>query len=343
MHTVSPGASRVLKIGYKASAEQFAPRDLLEYGVLAEELGFDAVAISDHFQSWRHEGGHSPFSFAWLAALGERTGRVELGTSVVAPIARYHPGIVAQAMATLGALYPGRVMLGVGTGEALNETPLGFPWPEQKERFQRLKEATQLIQRLFTEERVTFEGTFFSTDDATVYDRPQPPVPIYIAAAGPAAARLAGRIADGFITTSGKGIELYSEKLLPAVREGIEKAGRSEQDVALKIELKVSFDEDLQRARRDTQNWGALALTHEEKTGVGSAVEMQRLADALPVERTETRWIVSDDVQTQVDAIRPYLDLGFTELLLHFPGDDQERAMRAYADHVIPELRRIAA
>src|SRR3954464_13053219 len=162
-----------MRFGYKASAEQFAPRELVEFAVLAEELGYDSVVVSDHFQPWRHDGGHAPFSFSWLAAVGERTNRITLGTSVVAPAYRYHPGIVAQAMATLGCLYPDRVMLGVGTGEAMNEVPLGVEWPEQKVRFQMLKEASLLMQQLWTEERVSFAGEHFQTDNATVYDRPE--------------------------------------------------------------------------------------------------------------------------------------------------------------------------
>ena len=329
----------MLKLGYKASAEQFGPRELLDYAVLAEELGYDSVVVSDHFQPWRHEGGHAPFSFAWLGALGERTSRIELGTSVVAPSYRYHPGIVAQAMATLGVLYPGRVFLGVGTGEAMNETPLGVDWPEQKERFQRLKEASLLMKQLWTDERVSFEGNHFQTDNATVYDRPDEGVPLYIAASGPAAARLAGRIADGFITTSGKAPELYSEKLIPAVREGAEREGRSLSDIELTIEMKVSFDTDHERALQDTRNWGALALTPEEKVGVEDPIEMQRLADALPAERAASRWIVSDDPDEQVAALQPYLELGFTHLTFHFPGEDQERALRLYAEHVLPLVR----
>jgi coenzyme F420-dependent glucose-6-phosphate dehydrogenase len=329
----------MLKLGYKASAEQFGPRELVEYAVLAEELGYDSVVVSDHFQPWRHDGGHAPFSFAWLAAVGERTSRIGLGTSVVAPSYRYHPGIVAQAMATLGCLYPGRVFLGVGTGESMNETPLGVEWPEQKERFQRLKEASLLMKQLWTEERVTFEGNYFNTDNATVYDRPPGGVPLYIAASGPAAARLAGRIADGFITTSGKAPELYAERLLPAVREGAEKEGRSMSEIELTIEMKVSFDADRERAMDDTRNWGALALTPEEKVGVEDPVEMQRLADALPTERTASRFIVSDDPEEQVAAIQPYLDLGFSHLTFHFPGEDQERALRLYAEQVLPLLR----
>ncbi len=332
----------MLKIGWKASAEQFEPRALVEYAVLAEELGYDSVVVSDHFHPWRHDGGHSPFSFAWLAAVGERTSRIALGTSVVAPAYRYHPAIVAQAMATLGVLYPKRVFLGVGTGEALNEIPLGVEWPEQKVRFRMLKEACLLIQQLWREDRVTFEGEFFKTDRATIYDKPEEPIPLHIAAAGPAAARLAGRIADGFITTSGKDPALYAEKLLPALREGIEKAGRSPGEVELMLEVKVSFDEDPSRALEDTQHWGALALTPEEKVGVDDPIEMQRLADALPVERTATRWIASNDPEHHVSALREYVELGFTHLVCHFPGPDQERALRGYREHVVPRLRALA-
>jgi coenzyme F420-dependent glucose-6-phosphate dehydrogenase len=329
----------MLKLGYKASAEQFGPRELVEYAVLAEELGYDTVVVSDHFQPWRHDGGHAPFSFAWLAAVGERTSRIGLGTSVVAPSYRYHPGIVAQAMATLGCLYPERVFLGVGTGEAMNETPLGVHWPDQKERFQRLKEAVLLMKQLWSDERVSYEGNYFHTENATVYDRPDGGVPLYIAASGPAAARLAGRLADGFITTSGKAPELYADKLLPAVREGAEKEGRSMDEIELTIEMKVSFDTDHARAMEDTRNLGALALTPEEKVGVEDPIEMQRLADALPAERAASRWIVSDNPEDQVSAIRPYLDLGFTHLNFHFPGEDQERALRLYAERVLPLLR----
>lgn len=332
---------RMLKLGYKASAEQFGPRELVEYAVLAEELGYDTVVVSDHFQPWRHDGGHAPFSFAWLAAVGERTSRIGLGTSVVAPSYRYHPGIVAQAMATLGCLYPERVFLGVGTGEAMNETPLGVHWPEQKERFQRLKEAVMLMKLLWTEERLNFDGTYFHTENATIYDRPEGGVPLYIAASGPAAARLAGRLADGFITTSGKPLELYADKLLPAVREGADKEGRSMSDIELTIEMKVSYDSDHARAMEDTRNWGALALTPEEKVGVEDPVEMQRLADALTAERAASRFIVSDNPEEQVAAIKPYLELGFTHLNFHFPGEDQERALRLYAEHVLPLLREL--
>ena len=330
----------MLKLGYKASAEQFGPRDLLEFSVQAEQAGFDSIMVSDHFQPWRHTGGHAPYSFAWLGALGERTTRAMIGTSVVTPTFRYHPSIVAQAMGTLGAMYPGRVMLGVGTGESLNEVPsIGCEWPPFRERFRRLKESIELMRRLWSEERVSYEGEYFRTENATIYDRPDTPVPLYVAASGAVASRLAGRVADGFICTSGKKPELYSDTLLPAVREGMAKAIRVQGSVELMIEMKVSFDTDAHRAMEDTRHWAALALSPEEKMGVEDPAQMERLADALPVERAASRWIVSTDVDEHVERIAPYVELGFRHLVFHAPGTNQRRFIDLYAEKVMPALR----
>ena len=329
----------MIRFGYKASAEQFPPAELLGYGVQAEQLGFDSVFVSDHFQPWRHDDGHAPAALPWLGALAARTERIMIGTSVLTPTFRYHPAVIAQAFATLGMLAPGRIVLGVGSGESLNEVPLGLDWPDGKERFARLKESVQLIKQLWTEDRVSFDGQFYRTELATIYDKPEQPVPIYIGASGPAATRLAGRIADGFITTSGKGRSLYTDTLLPAVREGAEKAGRALDDLDLMIEVKVSFDDDMDKALSDTQYWGALALSPEEKTGVEDPIEMQRRADALPVERTATRWICSSDPDDHVTQVSEYLDMGFKHLVFHAPGPDQSRFLETYAERILPMLR----
>lgn len=332
----------MLTLGYKASAEQFAPRELLEYSVVAEAVGFDSVVVSDHFQPWRHTDGHAPYSFSWLAALGERTHRVRLGMSVVTPTFRYHPAIVAQATGTLACLYPGRVFMGVGTGEAMNEVAvLGIEWPEFKERFGRLQEAIELMRRLWTEERVSYTGSFYHTVNATVYDRPDRPIPIFVAASGAVAARLAGRVAEGFICTSGKSPALYSETLLPAVQEGATKAGRDYSQIEKMIEMKVSFDNDLEAARNNTRIWAALALSPEQKMGIEDPREMERLAEALPIAQAASRWIVSSDPAEHVAKIQPYIDLGFTHLVFHAPGQDQERFLRLYAEQVLPLLRLI--
>ena len=331
----------MLRLGYKASAEQFGPRELLEFSVVAEEVGFDSVMVSDHFQPWRHKGGHAPYSLAWLAALGERTERVTIGTSVTTPTFRYHPSIVAQAIGTIAVLNPGRVILGIGTGESMNEVPAtGMEWPKFKERFGRLRESVELMRLLWTEDRVTFEGEYYRTQRATIYDKPDDAVPIYVAASGPTAARFAGRVADGFICTSGKAPELYSETLLPNVQAGLEKSGRSMGDIEKTIEMKVSFDTDIDKAMQDTSYWAALALSPEEKMGVEDPMEMEKLADALPVERAASRWIVSDDPDEHIERIAPYIELGFTHLVFHAPGPHQERFLRLYAKEILPRLRK---
>ena len=330
-----------MTLGWKASAEQFGPHDLLRYGVLAEELGFESAIISDHFHPWRDTGGHAPFSFAWLGALGASTSRIKMGTSVVTPTFRYHPSIVAQAFGTLGSMFPGRVILGIGTGESLNEVPsTGQPWPEFKERFARLREAVNLIRTLWRGERVTFEGEYYKTEKATIYDRPDVEVPIYVAAAGALVAKYAGRQGDGFICTSGKKRELYTETLLPKVAEGIALAGERKQPYDIMIEVKVSFDSDKERALQDTRHWAALALTPEEKMSVEDPVEMQRLADALPLERAASRWIVSNDPDEQVEKIGYYVGLGFNHLVFHAPGPDQERFLKLFSEQVAPRMRK---
>jgi coenzyme F420-dependent glucose-6-phosphate dehydrogenase len=327
-----------IRLGYKASAEQFGPTQLLEFSLLAEHLGFDDVASSDHFQPWRHHGGHSPAVLPWLGALGGRSERVRMGTSVLTPTFRYHPAVVAQAFATLGCLFPGRVFLGVGTGESMNETPItAGDWPPIKERRLRLAEAIELIRRLWREERLDFQGEYYETRKATIYDRPDTPVPIYVAASGPLAAKLAGRVGDGFICTSGKDPDLYGT-LLDAVAEGAERAGRDPARIQRMIEIKVSYDREAPRAEADCAWWAALALSGEEKAGVEDPVEMERLADAN-AGRASSRFIVSDDPRDAAERIGTYIDLGFTELVFHFPGNDQAHHLELFASDVLPLLR----
>ncbi|HEX8079053.1 MAG TPA: glucose-6-phosphate dehydrogenase (coenzyme-F420) [Jatrophihabitans sp.] len=329
-----------LKIGYKASAEQFGPRQLLDYAVQAEQLGLDSVMISDHFQPWQHDGGHAPFSLAWLAAVGERTSRVQLGTSVLTPTFRYNPAIIAQAFGTLACLYPNRMLLGIGTGEALNEVAVTrVEWPDFKQRFARLREAVQLMRRLWTEERVTFDGEYYQTTDATVYDRPEQSVPVYIAAGGPVVAKYAGRAGDGFICTSGKGAELYRDKLMPAVEEGLAAAGRDPAQLDRMIEIKLSYDPDPEQALQNTRFWAPLSLTAEQKHGLHDPIEMQAAGAALPIEQIASRWIVTSDPEAAVAAIRPYLDYGFNHLVFHAPGHDQSRFLSSFSEQVLPLLR----
>ncbi|HAF09412.1 MAG TPA: F420-dependent glucose-6-phosphate dehydrogenase [Chloroflexi bacterium] len=330
----------MLTLGWKASAEQFGPHELLDYGIAAEKHGFDSIVVSDHFHPWKDTDGHAPFSFAWLGAMGARTTRARLGTSVVTPTFRYHPAIVAQAFATLGVLFPGRVFLGVGSGESMNETPVtGREWPPPGERLRRLGEAVELIKELWSDDYVTWKGRHYRTEAAKIFDKPKEPVPIFIAAAGPKAAEQVGKLGDGFICTSGKGIELYRDVLLPNLEKGAREAGRDAATIEKMIEIKVSYDADRDRALADTREWAALALPAEDKAGVEDPREMERRA-AGAADNAHSRFIVTNDPDECVAEIEPYLALGFTHLVFHFPGKDQERAMAHYAAEVLPLLRK---
>lgn len=331
-----------LTIGYKASAEQFTPRQLVEYAVRAEEVGLDSVVVSDHFLPWRHNGGHAPSALAWMAAVGERTTRVQIGTSVLTPTFRYNPAVIAQTFATMALLTGDRIMLGVGTGENLNEVAVsGREWPEFKERYARLREAITLMRQLWTGEETSFDGEYYQLVNAVIYDRPDKPVPIYVAAGGPQMAKYAGRVADGMICTSGKGMELYTDKLLPAVTEGTTAAGREDTAVDRMLEVKFSYDRDPKAALDNTRFWAPLSLTPEQKHSVGSAVEMERLADELPIDQVAKRWIVASTPDEAIAGLKPYVDAGFTHLVFHGPGGDQERFLTQFAEDVAPRLREL--
>ena len=334
-----------LTLGYKASAEQFAPRELVEIAVAAEGHGMESVWTSDHFQPWRHTGGHAPFSLTWVAAVGERTSTIRIGTSVMTPTFRYNPAVLAQAFASLGCLYPDRVIAGFGTGEALNEIATGFrgageqDWPEFRERFARLRESVRLMRELWNGDRVNFEGEYYSTHDASIYDVPEGGVPVYIAAGGPTVAKYAGRAGDGFICTSGKGAELYVDQLIPAVKEGAEVGNRSYDALDRMIEIKVSYDTDRTAALENTRFWSPLSLSKEQKHDITDPVEMERAADALPIEEIAKRWIVGTDPDEVVAQIGQYVDWGFNHLVFHAPGHDQRRFLELFERDLAPRLR----
>ncbi len=333
-----------LRIGYKASAEQFDPTRLAAFAVRAEEVGLDSVTISDHFQPWRLNGGHAPNSLAWLGWVAARTERVLLGTSVMTPTFRYNPPVVAQTFATLACLAPGRVMLGVGTGEALNEVAVGSvaegEWPEFKERFGRLREAVRLMRMLWTEESVTFEGDYYRTKDARIFDRPDTPVPVYVAAGGQMVARYAGRVGDGFICTSGKGRELYADKLRP--RGG---RGRGQGRPRRRADRPDDRDEDPGTRTRSGAGehplLGAAVADRRAEALDPLTREMEQAADALPDRAGRQAVDRRGRPEEVVEAVRFYTDLGFDHLVVHGPGEDQERFLDTFAEQVVPALREL--
>jgi coenzyme F420-dependent glucose-6-phosphate dehydrogenase len=259
------------------------------------------------------------------------------------PTFRYNPAVIAQAFATLGCLYPGRIMLGVGTGEALNEIATGFTgeWPEFKERFARLRESVRLMRELWLGDRVDFDGEYYTTKGASIYDVPEGGIPVYIAAGGPVVARYAGRAGDGFICTSGKGMELYTDKLLPAVEEGAGKAERDAGDIDKMIEIKISYDTDPDLALENTRFWAPLSLTPEQKHSIDDPIEMEKAADELPIEQVAKRWIVASDPDEAVEKVKQYTDAGLNHLVFHAPGHDQKRFLELFERDLSPRLRKL--
>lgn len=338
----------MITLGYKASAEQFGPRALVDYAVMAERYGFESVAVSDHFQPWRYTGGHAPFAIAWAAAVGESTSTIRIGTSVTTPTFRYNPAVLAQAFATLGMLNPDRVWLGVGSGEALNEIAAGWngaggeEWPDFRERFARLRESVRLMRALWTGDRVSFDGDYYATHGASIYDVPTDGIPIYIAAGGPTVAKYAGRAGDGFIATSGKGRELYTDQLVPAMKEGLALSKRTVNDIDRMIEIKISYEETAERAMENTRFWAPLSLSKDQKHDITDPIEMERAADALPIEQVAKRWIVGTDPDAIVAQVKDYVDWGFNHLVFHAPGDDQERFMQLFSRDLAPRLRALS-
>ena len=331
----------MLKLGYKASAEQFGPTELLDFSCLAEEVGFDFdlrqrpfPAVEAHRRARAGGARLARRARRPHPAGGDRHQRPDADLPLP-PVGRgaglRHLGRRCFRAASCSASAP---------ASRLNEVPSsGIPWPGAKERRDRLREAIRLINTLWTEDRVSFEGQFYRTESATIYDKPKQKVPIWVAASGPLAAAMAGQIAEGFICTSGKNPQLYTDSPARSSRAW-RGPGAARTQLEKMIEVKVSFDSDAQEAKELTRHWAALALSPEEKVGVEDPVEMERLADALPLDRAASRWIVSSDPDEQVERIRPYVEFGFRHLVFHAPGPDQARFLKLYAEQVLPRLRK---
>jgi TAT-translocated FGD2 family F420-dependent dehydrogenase len=322
--------------GYVASHEQFPPTELVEYAVAAEKAGFDGVWTSDHFHPWQDNQGHAGHAWITLAAVGQRTERLLMGTGITCPIYRYNPAEIAHAFASLGVLYPGRVFLGVGTGEALNEVPAGGGWGPYRERAERLAEAITIIRRLWTEDWVTLEGRYYRLQDARLYDRPPRPVPIYVAAAGPNSARLAGRHGDGWITDP---VTLGRKDVVEAFEGSVRASGRDPGAMPKLVEPFVIVG-DREEALDGVRLWRFLAVADDVRD-MSDPRKIQRYAEehSTPEDVLE-RWTVSPDPRVHVDAIRKLVAAGATHVFVHSAQHDQRRFIDFYGREVLPALRR---
>jgi len=316
-----------MKIGYFLSSEQFGPAQLLDQARRADEAGFDALWISDHFHPWTDEQGQSPFVWSLVGALAVATPRLPVTTAVTCPIIRIHPVIVAQAAATAAVMHEGRFVLGVGTGENLNEHVWGAPWPPIEERLERLREAVHLMRRLWTEEVVDHQGEFYRAVNARIYTRPDEPPPVYVSGFGPKSLRLATEIGDGFIS--------HDPELVPRFREatGVRKP--------IQGGMKVCFDADEERAVRDAHRlWGVELLPGQLNQELATPTLFEQ-ALSMTSPRSITEIVpCGPDPDRHIASLRSKADAGFDEVYVQQIGPDLDGFFDLYANTILPAFDR---
>jgi TAT-translocated FGD2 family F420-dependent dehydrogenase len=333
------GNAQRAQIGFVLSHEQFPAPELIRLGAAAEAAGFDMISSSDHFQPWQDNEGHACFTWMTLAALGQQTQRLGMGTMVTCPTFRYHPSIVAQAFASLGVLYPGRVFLGLGAGEAVNEMAATGQWGDYAERSARLAEAVDLIRELWSGERLDYHGRYYQTTQARLYDTPTQPIPIYIAASGPKSMRLAGEKGDGLITDSKRATQ---QELRNAFAEGARAAGKDARTMPVLVEQMVIVG-DKAEAEKYAPLWRFQPKSWDLYVGDPNPLSIQQRAERdIPLEQSYGDWPVSNDPETHVQALQKLIEGGATHILVHSPQADQQKVIRFYGEQVLPKLRQPA-
>jgi coenzyme F420-dependent glucose-6-phosphate dehydrogenase len=324
-------------IGYAAMFEQFHPTDLLRWSQLAEELGFDAVMASDHFHPWVPSQGQSAFVWAWLGALGATTQRVRFGTGVTPPGFRYHPAIIAQAAATLEAMFPGRFYLGLGAGEALNEHIVGHYWPEAPVRLEILNESIEVIRKLFSGKVVKFRGSHINLESARLYTMPEVPPPIYVATAGPIQSERTGKFCDGIITVGAADSKLAM--LMERFERGARSAGKDPATMPRIIQLHVSWaDSKAAATEQAVREWPTGGMRFP-KQDIRNPEDFEAMSALVRPEDFVGRVMMSADLEEHLAYVQHSIDVGFTEVYVHNVGRNQEEFLRAYAKDVLPRLR----
>jgi coenzyme F420-dependent glucose-6-phosphate dehydrogenase len=320
---------------YFCGHEQWQPEELVRHAVLAEEVGFDGVVVSEHFHPWVDDHSASGFAFSTIGAMAQATERIRMTTGVTTPLFRYHPAVVAQAAATLDRLSNGRFDLGVGTGENINEGPLGYEFPAYAERAARMKEALQIMRRLLDGEKLTFEGEYYKTDRARLYSPPIGSVPIWMAAGGPKSSALAAEYAEGIITSVKVPADTF-EKVIDPARQAAEAAGRpAPRILATRWALHAANEDD---AWESLRSWRGLRAPGRLK-----AVDPQTLrerADELPRDEVMGRYSIVADAAEVVDTYRPLIDEVHADIVtFQMASLDQEATIRMLGTEVLPELR----
>jgi coenzyme F420-dependent glucose-6-phosphate dehydrogenase len=322
-----------VRFGYRAVEERYQPSQLLKYAALADRAGFEFICISDHFHPWFHRGGCAGQAWVWLGAAGSVTKNVTMGTGVTTCIYRYDPAVVAQSFATLDEMYPGRIFLGIGSGEAMNEMPMakeGQVWPPREELLERTVEAVEIIRTLWTRDFVDYRGKYNKLTAANLYTKPKKLIPIYFAASGPKAAHAAGRLGDALMTV---GESELTPKIFGWFDEGAREAGKDPSKMPRMVEMKVSYGDDFDEALESTSMW----IPVKGSLGIADPRELDRRREGVDPH------CLADTVFTDIDPlirdIEKLIKLGFNEVQLSSNSPDEEKLIRDFSAKALPYLK----
>jgi coenzyme F420-dependent glucose-6-phosphate dehydrogenase len=345
------------KLGYWASQEQYSMTDLFEFVKEAEKAGFDQTMTSDHFHPWSHNGGFGNFTWLWLAAAAERTKNMKFITGVTAAVYRYNPGIIAQAFASLDVLYPGRIGLGIGTGEAMNEVSVGFDWPSADIRLERTTESIKIIKKLWNKESgsgdngkeirlsnnnnnnnnngfVNFNGQYFKVKNAKLYTPPSTNIPLYMAASGKEAIQTAGRLTDGLITTSKPN---NSNEVFDLFNKAAKEVGK-DPDILEKIaKPKISYSEDYDKAFKSCEFWRTSQIDNAFDRDINDPRILEKIAkEEVSDDELRKSILIITSIEDLIKPIEEYFNAGFTQIYTHSTSPDEIEFIKKFANKVLP-------
>jgi coenzyme F420-dependent glucose-6-phosphate dehydrogenase len=343
------------RIGYWASQEQYSMKDLLQCVEVAEKMGFDQTLTSDHFHPWSHNNGYGNFTWVWLAAAAERTKKMKFITGVTAAVYRYNPGVIAQAFASLDVLYPGRIGLGVGTGEAMNEVSLGFDWPSANTRLERTMESIKIIKKLWNkrscddkkirsldmndnnydeDDFVNFNGQYFKLKNAKLYTPPATNIPLYMAASGKEAIQIAGRLTDGLITTSKP---INSHDTFDIFNKAAIEVGKNPDKLEKIAKPKISYSEDYDKAFKSCEFWRSSQIDNAFDRDINDPRILEKIArEEVSDDELRKSILIVTSIEELIKPIEEYFKAGFTQIYTHSTSPNEIEFIKTFANKVLP-------
>ena len=327
----------MVRLSIQAAHEQVNPTDLLNDVIIMDEYGIERCWTSDHYMPWWDTGASGGAAWPWLGAALAKTQRISIGTGVTAPILRYHPAIVAQVFATLGYMFPNRVFLGIGRGEALNEVTSGNKWPSGIERFARLREALHLIKKLWSEDWVNFRGNYYWVTDSKLYTKPAKPIPLYISGLGEQSAKLAGEEAEGFVTNE-LDIEIIRNKLFPALAEGARISGKNYESLDKILFIPASYSEDKERAIQSIRFWRGSMIKAFFDVDMHDPRKIEENGQIIGDDILEKKLVVFTSAEEAIKKLEKYIDVGFTEIVLTNSSPNRKELVKIMSEKIIPHF-----